>query len=191
MLVPKHVWSLAKIAAKSSTRYAISGINFQAKGGHAHAAATDGRRLAVLSWELASNESFASVIVPRHACIAACAMKRDIELTCAKNGQLLLTAIAAPKDEGLVRQITVAAAAGKFPDYSAMIPQYGEDTANTIGVDAMSLTDLLASAATLQPNVTKLVVPHDPKRAVVIRASSDDECRGSITAVLMPRNLDA
>jgi hypothetical protein len=50
MLIPRQIACLGKIAAKDSTRYAMSAIRIERHRGQPRAMATDGRRAVIFSW---------------------------------------------------------------------------------------------------------------------------------------------
>ncbi len=181
MRVPRYAWSLCKIAAKESTRYAINGINFYVKKGKGYAVVTDGRRVAEFSWPIDEDEVFAVATLPREACIAARALKSDVELT-SRDGRLVISV-----GDEVAHTVSTAASDGKFPNVNEVIPKYQDDDANTIGVDPILLAELLMAVDTLSPELVKLVVPNDPKKPILIQARGDS---GSATAVLMPVKLD-
>lgn len=213
MLIPAEVFSIVKMAAKKSTRYAINGVYVRRDGKTCIAAATDGRAIIELRWEdeLARSQFPAidsvssapvdgyAVVVPAPVWIAA--GKRFAGKQPSPDLRYVL--LDENKPDGVVTvathngeccTIATMDAGGKFPDYEGLIPSYeiGKDAFDIgCGVDLFmlglkTLGDSTECAAV--GSGARITVPKDGKRPVVIRAKGGN-VEGLIA--IMPLKLDA
>lgn len=199
MTFPMQVFHVLKVAAKESTRYAINGVYVKREGCECAVAVTDGRRLLRASWDEESPGVDFGVVVEGKQWAAA----HKIAKACSQRDGPVCRLSKEPGDEGQVTitvessddcrtTISGAPAFGKFPKYEQVIPNYavGKD-ADEIGFDPALLEETLqvarvAAAACEGRDGVRLIVPRNPKGAMVI-ASRGDQVK--VLACVMPYNL--
>jgi hypothetical protein len=163
MLIPKGVLALRNVAASEKTRYAINGVLIERKDGRARATATDGKMLAMVTWDdekpesidsahafgipAESRESLSTVLPSEALARAEKAIPKDKATKARKPFTQLVALNETPRERGAFELSTVDATLsptvstvtpvdGHFPPVDDVLPKEGAAGVIRIGLNA-------------------------------------------------------
>lgn len=206
-VLPANIAEIARICETETTRFALHGVHVEIHDGKYECAATDTRRLLIVSGECLERPVTAGRFIhdkttthknkrvddkPVNAVIAKKDMLRSAGLSEDKSKAFGFSqnceTVAIALDQK--RTIETPIIDGKFPDYRAVLPT--TEPAVRVTLNAKMLSEILSIAAKFQSsgrrpkNCTIDLEVRTAEDAVVIRLSPDSKGSQEFTALLMP-----
>ena len=207
MLIPPVIMKLTDLADTESSRYILGGIRFDRQNGKPRACATDGRTLAVVTWNEDSPGDFPTVkgcnparrkdfsaVIPVKACKEAAKLPprkthkpilKNIALDESSDGIEPVTLAGTDLETG--RSVEVRPIKGKYPKVSQIIPEYQPHECLQYSCNPAYLSKLALLADSIATDYDNpaviLHVPLDTTRIMKVTANGTAD----FTGILMPR----
>lgn len=205
-ILPANIAEIARVCETESTRYGLRGVHVEIKDGVYECAATDARRLLIVSGECLRrpiavkrfiqetttyknkriDDKPVNAIIAKRDLLRSSGLSEDQSKAFGFSQNCETVSIAIDQKRTIETQIIN----GKFPDYRAVLPT--TEPAVRVTLNAKMLSEILTIAAKFQstgrrPNQCTIDLEvRTAEDAIVIRLSPDSKGSQEFTALLMP-----
>lgn len=206
-VLPANIAEIARVCEVESTRYALQGVHVEIANGKYECAATDTRRLLIVSGECLErspapgrfivekttthknkrvDDKPVKAVIAKKDLLRSPGLSEDQTKTLGFSQNCEAVSIAVDKR----RTIEAPIMEGRFPDYKAVLPR--KEPAVTLHLNARYLAEILAIAAKFQVSgrtAKNCIIDLEVRTAedpIVIRLSEQSQGSQKFTAILMP-----